>query len=126
MAASAYEGELKTFYGAAHLDPGRPLFDVNLLGLGADGHTASLFPDNAVLAERDKWVCAVIGAKPEARITVTYPALESSRNAAFLIAGDEKRAIFRRLRRGDDSLPAARLHPTGGWLWTFADVAANS
>jgi 6-phosphogluconolactonase len=123
-AASAYGRELKTFYGAERLDPTRPLFDINLLGLGPDGHTASLFPGNAVLAERDKWVSAVIGAKPEARITLTYPALESSRNAAFLIAGDEKRPIFRRLRRGDDSLPAARLHPTGR-LWMFADAAAN-
>ena len=123
-AASAYGRELKTFYGAERLDPVRPLFDINLLGLGPDGHTASLFPGNAVLAERDKWVSAVIGAKPEARITLTYPALESSRNAAFLIAGDEKRPIFRRLRRGDDSLPAARLHPTGR-LWMFADAAAN-
>jgi 6-phosphogluconolactonase len=122
-AASRYERELKSFYGAGHLDPSRPLFDVNLLGLGPDGHTASLFPGNAVLAERDKWVAAVIGAKPEARITLTYPTLESSRHAAFLIAGDEKRAIFRRLRRGDESLPAARLHPTGT-LWMFADAAA--
>ena len=97
---------------------------MNLLGLGPDGHTASLFPGNAVLAERDKWVAAVVGAKPEARITLTYPALESSRHAAFLVAGDEKRAIFRRLRRGDDSLPAARLHPTGT-LWMFADAAAT-
>ena len=124
IAASAYEGELKTFYGAAYLDPGRSLFDVNLLGLGADGHTASLFPGNPALAERDKWVCAVVGAKPEARITLTYPVLESSRHAVFLVAGDEKRAIFKRLRRNDDSLPAARLHPTGT-LWVFADVNAN-
>lgn len=125
MAADTYERELKTFYGAARLKPGRPLFDVNLLGLGTDGHTASLFPGNPVLAERDKWVSAVVGAKPEARITLTYPALESSRHAAFLVAGDEKRAIFKQLRRNDDTLPAARLHPTGT-LWMFGDAAANS
>jgi 6-phosphogluconolactonase len=83
-----------------------------------------LFPGNPVLAERDKWVCAVVGAKPEARITLTYPVLESSRHAVFLVAGDEKRAIFKRLRRNDDSLPAARLHPTGK-LWVFADANAN-
>ena len=67
---------------------------------------------------------AVVGAKPEARITLTYPALESSRHAAFLVAGDEKRTIFKRLRRDDDSLPAARLHPAGT-LWVFADANAN-
>ena len=122
-AASAYERELKSFYGAARLDPARPLFDVNLLGLGPDGHTASLFPGTAVLAERNSWVAAVVGAKPEARITLTYPALESSRHAAFLVAGDEKRAIFRRLRDGDNCLPAARLRPIAGVTW-FLDRAA--
>jgi len=121
--ASAYGGELKSFYGAEHLDPVRPLFDLNLLGLGLDGHTASLFPGNMVLAERDKWVAAVVGAKPEVRITLTYPPLESSRYVAFLVTGTEKRAIFDRLRRGDDSLPAARVRPTGT-LWMFTDAAA--
>jgi 6-phosphogluconolactonase len=122
-AASQYERELKSFYGAERLDLARPLFDVNLLGLGLNGHTASLFPGSPVLAEREKWVAAVVGAEPEARITLTYPTLESSRHAAFLVAGDEKREIFKRLRRGDESLPAARLHPTGT-LWMFADAAA--
>jgi 6-phosphogluconolactonase len=122
-AASAYERELKSFYGAERLDPARPLFDVTLLGLGPDGHTASLFPNTAVLAERDSWVAAVVGAKSEARITLTYPVLESSRNAAFLVVGEEKRAALARLRRGDDSLPAACLHPTGT-LWIFGDAAA--
>jgi 6-phosphogluconolactonase len=123
-AASAYERELKAFYGAGRLDPARPLFDVTLLGLGPDGHTASLFPGTTVLAERDRWVAAVDGAKTEVRITLTYPALESSRHAAFLVAGEDKRTIFGRLRRGDDSVPAARLHPIGT-LWVFADVAAG-
>ena len=120
---AVYEDELKSFYAAARLDPGRPLFDVNLLGLGTDGHTASLFPDDAVLVERNKWVAAVVGVKTEARITLTYPVLESSRNAVFLVVGAEKRAIFKRLLLGDDSLPAARIHPSGT-LWTFADAGA--
>jgi len=122
-AAAAYERELKSFYSAEHLDPARPLFDVNLLGLGPDGHTASLFPGTAVLGERNSWVAAVVGARPEARITLTYPALESSRHAAFLVAGDGKRAIFRRLRDGDNCLPAARLRPIAGVTW-FLDRAA--
>jgi 6-phosphogluconolactonase len=122
-AASAYERELKSFYGAERLDAARPLFDVTLLGLGPDGHTASLFPGTAVLAERDRWVAAVVGVQSETRITLTYPALESSRRAAFLVVGKEKRAIFGRLRRGDDNLPAARLHPTGT-LYLFGDAVA--
>lgn len=123
-AASAYERELKSFYGTQRLDPARPLFDVTLLGLGLDGHTASLFPGTAVLAERDRWVVAVVDVKPEARITLTYSAIESSRHTAFLVAGTEKRSIFDRLRRGDASLPAARLRPTGS-LHLFADAAAR-
>jgi 6-phosphogluconolactonase len=82
-----------------------------------------LFPGTAVLAERDRWVAAVVGVRSETRITLTYPALESSRHAAFLVVGKEKRAIFGRLRRSDDDLPAARLHPTG-ILCLFGDAAA--
>jgi 6-phosphogluconolactonase len=68
-------------------------------------------------------VGAVVGVKSEARITLTYPALESSRNAVFLVAGEDKRATLTRLRRGDRSLPAAHLHPSGA-LWIFGDAAA--
>jgi 6-phosphogluconolactonase len=123
-AAAAYEGELRSFYGATCLDPARPLFDVTLLGLGTDGHTASLFPGTAALGERERWVAEVDGAKSQTRITLTYPALESSRRIAFLIAGAEKRTVLDRLRRGDNSLPAARLQPSGR-VWIFCDAAAG-
>ncbi|MCK8218640.1 6-phosphogluconolactonase, partial [Erwinia amylovora] len=85
------------------LDPARPLFDVNLLGLGDDGHTASLFPGTAVLTERALWVAPVIGAKTEARITLTYPALDSSGCAAFLVTGAGKADILKRLVDGDET-----------------------
>lgn len=125
QAAASYEHTLQSIYGADRLDPARPLFDATLLGLGTDGHTASLFPNTAVLAERDQWVAAVLGAKAEPRITLTYPALESSRHAAFLVAGLDKRGILAQLRTGDDSLPAARLRPAGD-LWIFSDAAAEA
>jgi 6-phosphogluconolactonase len=121
-AASTYERELKSFYGAERLDGARPLFDVNLLGLGPDGHTASLFPGTAVLEERERWVAAVVGPKPT-RITLTYPVLESSRHVAFLVAGKEKREIFSRFQRGEHALPATRLRPIGT-VHLFADAAA--
>jgi 6-phosphogluconolactonase len=123
LAAISYERELKAFYGRELLDPIRPLFDVTFLGLGLDGHTASLFPGTPTLSERDRWVAAVVGAKSEARITLTYPALESSRHVAFLVSGREKREIFIQLQQKNAELPAARLHPTGS-LYLFADNAA--
>jgi 6-phosphogluconolactonase len=122
-AASAYEQTLKSFYGRDTLDPARPLFDVTLLGLGTDGHTASLFPGTSVLDERVRWVAPVVGVKAEPRITLTYPALESSRNVAFLVSGEDKRAMLSRLRQGDRSIPAGRLAPAGSFT-IFADAAA--
>ncbi len=122
-AASAYERELKSFYGTDRLDPALPLFDITLLGLGPDGHTASLFPGNPALQERQRWVVAVIGAKSEARITLTYPPLENSAAVAFLVEGTEKQGVFSRFRRGDPALPASHLQPNGK-LWLFADAAA--
>ncbi|MBV8564216.1 MAG: 6-phosphogluconolactonase [Methylobacteriaceae bacterium] len=122
-AARAYEEELKSFYGADRFDPARPLFDACLLGLGPDGHTASLFPGSAALEEREHWVAAVVGSKPEVRITLTRPALESTSGLAFLVEGREKRAILGRLLEGDPALPAAHLRPTGATL-LFADAAA--
>jgi 6-phosphogluconolactonase len=121
-AAAAYERSLKSFYGAESLDPGRPLFDVTFLGLGEDGHTASLFPSAPTLEERARWVLAA-SLKGQPRITLTYPTLESSRHAAFLVAGKAKAAILARLRLGDQTLPAAHLRPTGT-LWLFCDQAA--
>ena len=123
-AALAYEQDLRTFYGASALRPDRPLFDVALLGLGPEGHIASLFPGTTILKERTRWVGAVIGAKPEPRITLTYPALESSREVAFLVAGAAKRAVLEQLLQGDPELPAAHLHPVHGTLRIFADRAA--
>lgn len=124
-AALSYERVLKDFYGASTLQPGRPLFDVTFLGLGPDGHLASLFPGTAILNERTRWVGAVIGVKPEPRVTLTFPALESSREVAFLVAGASKRAVLERLMKGDPELPAAHLHPVHGRLRFFLDQAAT-
>lgn len=122
-AARRYERTLKEAYGATTLDPARPLFDIMLLGLGEDGHTASLLPGSQVLEERRRWAAAVRQGRPEIRITLTYPAIESSRHVAFLVAGAAKAAALRRIRAGDQALPAARLRPSGELIW-FVDRAA--
>jgi 6-phosphogluconolactonase len=122
-AALAYERVLKAFYGSERLDPARPLFDVNLLGLGEDGHFASLFPGTPALEEREHWAAAVADQKGVARVTLTYPILESCRHAAFLVSGAAKSAMLGRLLAEDGDIPANRFHPMGE-LRVFTDRAA--
>jgi 6-phosphogluconolactonase len=122
-AASVYERTLKQFYGADDLAANKPLFDVVLLGLGTNGHTASLFPGMAVLQERRRWVGTMADPEAGIRLTLTYPALESCRETAFLVAGADKRAVLRQVLAGDASLPAAVLQPQGT-LRFFVDRAA--
>ena len=105
--AAEYEAALKRFYGLDKLDAGRPLFDLTLLGLGEDGHIASLFPGSPALAETEKWVVPVIGTGELDRITLTYPALASSAAVAFLVVGECKREVLVRARASDPASPAA-------------------
>lgn len=122
-AAWRYERTLQDAYGAATLDRQHLLFDLTLLGLGSDGHTASLLPGEPVLNERKRWVTALSHGRPEIRITMTYPVIESSRHVAFLVAGEEKAEIFSTIRAGNTQVPAARVRPVGELLW-FVDRAA--
>jgi 6-phosphogluconolactonase len=123
QAAAQYERTLRALHGGRSPTRERPLLDVCLLGVGGDGHTASLLPDAALFGVRDRWVAVVAQGRPQTRITLTYPALESSRTVVFLLQGEGKRAILDRLLCGDDSVPAGRLRPIGDVYW-FADRAA--
>ena len=91
--------------------------------MGPDGHTASLLPGDKVLDERKRWVAAVSHGRPEVRITMTYPVIESSRHVAFLVEGAAKAAMLSAIRAGGSQVPAARVRPVGELIW-FADRAA--
>lgn len=123
-AAAAYEAELRHFYGAAKLEPARPLFEVSLLGMGEDGHTASLFAGSAALDERHHWTAAVTGARGDPRVTLTPPAINSSRLILMLVTGRTKRGILKRIAAGE-ALPAARIRPIGPMRWLADRTAAG-
>jgi 6-phosphogluconolactonase len=99
--------------------------DLVHLGLGADGHTASLFPDTAALDETERLV-VVNGddLHPHRRLTVTYPALLAARLVVFTVAGREKADVFRKLRAGDD-FPAARVRAQRV-VWLVDELAADT
>ena len=122
-AAEAYEAELGRFFGA-----GAPAFDLQLLGLGVEGHTASLFPGSPALEEKVRRVAAVVApANPPQRLTLTLPVLNQGRNTFFLVAGADKRAIIAALQgesaERSSRYPAARVQPSGPVVW-FLDKAA--
>jgi 6-phosphogluconolactonase len=124
--ADAYEEILRQQYGASALDPEVPLFDLILLGLGADGHTASLLPGQPVLDEKNRWVAPVPKGRDEVRLTLTYPALDSSRVTLFMVSGADKAPAVRRVRAGDAKLPAGALRPGGEVVWLLDQAAAGS
>jgi 6-phosphogluconolactonase len=125
--AALYAHELKTFYGADQLDVGRPLFDLMLLGMGPDGHTASIFPDYPAMSETEQWVVGVPKANVEPfvpRVTLTLPVLASCREMLFEAAGRDKHAILTRVLSGEN-LPASRARSIGQTVW-LVDKAALS
>lgn len=130
-AAEAYESSLRTVFGAASTGPPPgPTFDVSLLGVGSDGHTASLFPNAASLQEVAHWT--VVEPEPHLdphvpRISLTLPVLRASRRAMFLVCGADKQSIVQQIfddpRRGtlDADLPSARVGASEGVEW-FLDA----
>jgi 6-phosphogluconolactonase len=128
-AAASYEAELRRFFGVATDDP-PPRLDLVLLGLGPDGHTASLFPGSAALDERRRWVVAPFVDELHAyRITLTLPVLARAREVLFLVSGTAKADALASVFApgGDDPLPpAARVRPTtGAAIWIVDRDAAS-
>jgi 6-phosphogluconolactonase len=127
-AAEAYEETLRTFFGVA---PGEfPRFDLILLGIGPDGHTASLFPDTLALQEKSRLVVANWVEKLEtSRITLTLPVLNAARCVAFLVSGTDKAAALHEVLEGNaaaEKYPSKLVRPASGKLIWFVDRAAAS
>lgn len=125
-AAEQYERRLRTHFGGH-----TPEFDLVLLGVGADGHTASLFPGDGALEEAQRWVVPVwapAGYEPAERITLTLPVLNRAR-AVFILAVDAaKHSLIAAVLSGDEQaqrLPIARVRPTGRLVWFLDDAAAG-
>lgn len=119
-AADDYQQTLERFFENRH-----PAFDLVLLGLGDDGHTASLFPGDPAVDETSRLV-AHVSAKPLPRISLTLPALNRARCIAFLVSGDSKRQNVERIlsKRKDmaESSPAARVRPKEKLMWFLAGM----
>jgi 6-phosphogluconolactonase len=125
-AAREYEEELKLFYGANVFDPPQPLFDLVLLGVGPDGHIASLFPGYPAINVTDQWVVGVSEAHVAPfvpRVSLTLPALGSCHEMLFQLSGADKRPILARVLAGDD-LPANRARSYEGETVWLCDKAA--
>ena len=126
LAASQYERTLQQFF---HLTPGNfPRFDLIYLGLGPDGHAASLFPGSAALNERSRLVVANWVEKFKTdRITFTFPVLNAAACVAFLASGPDKAAIVHQvLENPKADLPSQRIRPVNGKLLWLLDSAAAS
>lgn len=140
-AAKAYEKILGEFFGSfvktvrhsQAMSGGQPFpsFDLILLGVGKDGHTASLFPNDHALNERKRWVVSVrdpSSCPPVPRITLTLPVINSAECVLFLVSGAEKREVIRSILEDSGpvtrSYPAARVNPEGRVVWLIDEGAA--
>jgi 6-phosphogluconolactonase len=123
-AAREYERVLREFFG----DVPFPVFDLVLLGMGADGHTASLLPGTDAVREKTRWVAATWVEKFKSfRITLTAPAINRARHVIFMVAGSDKAAAVRDVLEGPpdaERLPAQLIRPTSGSLTWLLDRAA--
>jgi 6-phosphogluconolactonase len=124
-AAAEYEKHLQEFFGLASGAP--PRFDLMLLGIGDDGHTASLFPGSDALNQTERLVVAPFVEKLKSyRLTLTLPVLNSSAEVWFLVTGASTADAVKKVFSGSSDLPAARVHPVNGNLiWHITQDAAS-
>jgi len=117
-AADDYQQTLETYFGVDATNA--PVFDLVVLGIGIDGHTASIFPGDRTAVETDRWVVTVAGGSPNvARLTLTLAVLERARCVLFVVSGRQKAAIVRTILIDDTALPPRQIAPDRGivtWL----------
>ena len=126
-AAARYEAELGRVLGVRPGGTQRPRFDLVWLGMGPDGHTASLFPGADALSERRRWVIPATAPKSSAvasRMTLTLPLINAARAVLFVVAGADKAQAVRAVRVGSSALPAARVRARST-LWLLDAAAAG-
>jgi 6-phosphogluconolactonase len=127
-AAETYEQTLRKFFSLARGE--FPRFDLILLGMGPDGHTASLFPETEALQEKSRLVVANWVEKMQtSRITLTLPVLNAARCVAFLVSGTDKAAVLHEVLEGNapaEKYPSRLVQPSEGKLIWFIDRAAAS
>ncbi len=125
-AAAEYGTTLRRLFGAGHP---WPQFDLILLGMGPDGHTASLFPDTSALTESTRWVAATWVPRLQTwRITLTFPAINAARQVLFAVTGADKADRLAQvfgLSPGGNDLPAARIRTNGGGVTWLIDRDAS-
>jgi 6-phosphogluconolactonase len=121
LAAQHYEARLAAV--AARSGEARYVHELLILGVGEDGHTASLFPGSPALDETARNVVPALGPKPPPqRITMTLPLLNAARHVCFLVAGADKRAVVEAILAGDQRYPAARVRPSRTtWLLGWSE-----
>jgi 6-phosphogluconolactonase len=130
--ADSYERLLRNFFSEGAEKSSDFSFDLILQGLGEDGHTASLFPGDPVLLERERWVVPVKAPpdySPQERITLTYPVLNRSRKAFFVVSGEGKRVVLNAILENPSeagmNYPAAGIRPMEQLVWYVDDAASG-
>jgi 6-phosphogluconolactonase len=121
-AASDYAATIRTVLNAPDA---MPAFDTIILGIGTDGHIASLFPGTLLLAEREALVAAGwVAQQDQHRVSLTLPLINAAQSAIFIVAGASKAAALRQIAQGDPHLPATLVKPAAPPLWMLDAAAA--
>ncbi|KAK9500426.1 hypothetical protein O3M35_001694 [Rhynocoris fuscipes] len=123
-AAKDYTSKIKKYFPDSSL----PRFDLLLLGMGPDGHTASLFPDHPLLKEINCWVAPITDSPkpPPSRVTLTFPVINNAANCIFAVCGEGKAKVVKQILKEKINLPATLVRPVEGALYWLLDKGAAS